>query len=239
MLQRFQILDMARGMAVVLMTGFHFCYNLQYFQVIHINITGDLFWISLRNLIVGTFIFIAGISLYLSYCKQHSFANYLKKQKLLAVCALLISVATYPIFPDSWIYFGVLHFILAARILGYGLCAAPWMINLVLSGVAIWSGLVLKSQIFEPKWINWIGFSPSKPLTEDYVPLFPWIGVFILGILAGYLYKCINKRRKYSTLAYSGPVCKLLSTTGRNSLAIYMLHQPVLMGAMYLFVVIW
>lgn len=238
MIQRLQLLDITRGIAVVFMAGFHFCYNLQFFQVIHINITGDLFWISLRNLIVGTFIFIAGISLYLSYCKQHSFFAHLKKQKVLAACALLISLATYPIFPNSWIYFGVLHFILIARILGYSLCAAPWIINLMLATLAIWSGLVLKSQIFEPKWINWIGFSASKPVTEDYVPLFPWIGVFILGILAAHLYKHKNKFRRQSSLAHSGP-CRLLAITGRNSLAIYMLHQPVLMGAMYLFFLIW
>ncbi|WP_291321478.1 heparan-alpha-glucosaminide N-acetyltransferase [Desulfonatronospira sp.] len=238
MRQRFIIPDMVRGAAVLLMVGFHFCYNLQYFQVADIDITQDRFWTGLRSIIVGTFIFIAGMSLHLSCLKRSSWLEHLYRQKLLAACALVVSLATYPIFPESWIYFGVLHFILTARLLGYAFCGFLGL-NLVMGCLAIWAGTALQSPLFDPKWINWIGFSADKPFTEDYVPIFPWIGVFFLGMAAGKLFEQAARLNPIIQSKNGGPVARVLAGIGRNSLAIYMLHQPVLMGTMYLVLIIF
>lgn len=233
MMQRYLILDMVRGAAVLLMVGFHFCYNLQFFQVAEINITQDPFWTSLRNIIVGLFIFVAGVSMHLACLKRSSWLEHLQRQKLLASCALLVSLATYPVFPESWIYFGVLHFILTARLIGYAFCGF-FLVNLCVGCLAVWAGIALQSQVFNPEWINWIGFSADKPFTEDYVPLFPWIGVFFLGMAAGKIFQQTAGLPRKTNLKSRGCLAGMLAFTGRNSLAIYMLHQPVLMGAMYL-----
>ncbi len=229
---RFQILDMARGMAITLMVGFHLFYNLEYFQMVDINIKENPFWTSLRNFIVSMFIFIAGISLYLSSVKRRDFIIHLKKQKWLLLCALLVSAATYPIFPESWIYFGVLHFILAARIIGFALTGL-YVANLVLGILFLWMGISMENELFNPKWINWIGFATQKPFTEDYVPLFPWLGVFLLGIFAG---KHFLGRKKVSHAlepSFPGALAGYLALAGQNSLIIYMVHQPILMGIIY------
>lgn len=230
---RIQSLDMARGAAIFLMAGFHLCYNLEYFQVVDFNIKENPFWTSLRNVIVSMFVFIAGVSLSLSGQKRSGFADHVRKQKWLALCALLVSLATYPLFPGSWIYFGVLHFILAARILGYAL-TGYFKLNLVLGVFIIWAGLSFESGLFNPKWINWLGFVSQKPFTEDYVPLFPWMGVFLLGMFAKRIIYGGPQNIKAGAELYSGATSRVLVLAGRNSLAIYMLHQPLLMGLMYL-----
>lgn len=226
---RFQILDIARGTAVMLMVGFHFCYDLNYFHLIDINIKEDSLWVGLRGFIVTLFIFIAGISLYFSSGQQTGFKAYLKKQKWLVLSIFLISLFTYPLFPQSWIYFGVLHFILVARILGY-ILKDFYRLNLVLGLIIIGAGSGLQNEIFNPKWINWIGFAAQKPYTEDYVPVFPWMGVFLLGMFTSRFLFNSSNQFKIKTAAYSDFPSRILSFAGRNSLAIYMIHQPVLMG---------
>lgn len=235
---RFQILDMARGTAIMLMVGFHFCYDLVYFNLIELNIREDFLWTSLRNFIVSLFIFIAGISLYISSTRKTDFFAYLKKQKWLALFALLISLITYPLFPESWIYFGVLHFILAARIFGFAL-KDFYGINIVLGIIIIWAGITLDNEIFNPKWINWLGFAPQKPFTEDYVPLFPWFGVFLLGMCAGRLIFDPSAGLRIKNRTYSGFPAETLSFAGRHSLSIYMVHQPVLMGLITVFTLLF
>lgn len=229
---------MARGVAIFLMAGFHFCYNLEYFHLIEINIKEDVFWTSLRGFIVSAFIFFAGISLYLSSGKRPELGAHLKKQKWLALCAILVSLATYPLFPESWIYFGVLHFILTARIIGFALTGF-FSFNLILGLFIIWTGLNIESGFFNPKWINWLGFTTYKPFTEDYVPLFPWLGVFLLGMFWGRFLFQQPEKFKPLTRSYSGFPARLLTLAGQNSLLIYIVHQPLLMGLIYLTVKIW
>lgn len=229
---RCQILDMARGLAIFLMVGFHFSYNLEYFHLVEINIKENPFWTTLRSFIVSLFIFIAGISLYLTSGKRTSFTAHLKKQKWLVLCALLVSLATFPLFPRSWIYFGVLHFILTARIIGFALTGF-FGLNLIFGLIFICSGLFLENEIFNPKWINWLGFTTQKPFTEDYVPIFPWLGVFLLGMFAGRF--LFHSPDSYNSLTktYPGFPAMVLSLAGRNSLLIYMIHQPLLMGLIF------
>jgi len=33
--------------------------------------------------------------------------------------------------------------------------------------------------------LNWLGWISQKPITEDYAPLFPWLGVMWWGAAAG------------------------------------------------------
>ena len=54
-----------------------------------------------------------------------------------------------------------------------------------------------------------------KPATEDYVPLVPWLGVMWWGMAA-----------------LVPAVLSPLSWLGRWSLTWYMLHQPVMIGAL-------
>jgi uncharacterized membrane protein len=72
-----------------------------------------------------------------------------------------------------------------------------------------------------------VGLVTHKPVTEDYAPLLPWIGVMWWGLAAGQW--VLKNRREWVTGALPA-VMSPLATLGRWSLSFYMLHQPVLIG---------
>jgi uncharacterized membrane protein len=68
-----------------------------------------------------------------------------------------------------------------------------------------------------------------KPITEDYVPLLPWLGVMWWGMAAGQW--LLVQRPQW--LGHKVPAAAApLAWLGRWSLSWYMLHQPVLIGAL-------
>jgi uncharacterized membrane protein len=64
--------------------------------------------------------------------------------------------------------------------------------------------------------------------TEDLVPLFPWLGVMLIGMGLGGLLP-INK---YDVPKNS--ITKPLAIMGRHGLIIYLIHQPLLFGGFIL-----
>ena len=82
---------------------------------------------------------------------------------------------------------------------------------------------------FDSRWTNWIGLVTRKPVTEDYVPLLPWLGVMAWGLAAGQW--LLARRRDWLTGTLPA-VLAPLATLGRWSLSFYMLHQPLLIGSL-------
>ncbi|MES2942411.1 MAG: heparan-alpha-glucosaminide N-acetyltransferase domain-containing protein, partial [Pseudomonadota bacterium] len=74
---------------------------------------------------------------------------------------------------------------------------------------------------------NWLGLIGRKPVTEDYVPLVPWLGVMWWGMAAG---QWLLKNRPTWVRQAIPSVAAPLAWLGRWSLSWYMLHQPVLIG---------
>ncbi|MEY2862146.1 MAG: hypothetical protein RL392_2604, partial [Pseudomonadota bacterium] len=82
---------------------------------------------------------------------------------------------------------------------------------------------------------NWLGLISRKPITEDYAPLFPWLGVMWWGMATGQLWLRTHPEwlacPKNSLIS---AVSRPLALLGRWSLSYYMLHQPVMIGALML-----
>jgi uncharacterized membrane protein len=66
-----------------------------------------------------------------------------------------------------------------------------------------------------------------KPLTEDYVPLLPWLGVVLVGVAVGH-WLLARERNAITALNRATPAW--LTWLGRHSLLVYLVHQPVLVG---------
>jgi uncharacterized membrane protein len=66
------------------------------------------------------------------------------------------------------------------------------------------------------------------PSTQDFVPVFPWFGYVLAGLALG---KTIDFRRFVRPKTGSMPE-RALIWAGRNSLGIYLVHQPILFGAL-------
>jgi hypothetical protein len=79
----------------------------------------------------------------------------------------------------------VLHAIAVSLVVARPLTGRPRAAALA-GVVVIVAGLTLSSPLFDNRWLGWLGFMTHKPVTEDYVPVFPWTGVLLLGIAAGH-----------------------------------------------------
>jgi len=234
--QRLPIVDIARGVAITQMIAYHFCYDLNYFQWIHVALTRDAPWIAWRTAIVTQFLFLVGVSLSLRASDESSriyvHARFWKRWGQIAICAGLVSAASWWIFGQRWIWFGVLHFVAVAQLL---LRKAPRWVrpNFALGVVVLAMGTLLQFTIFNANTLSWIGFAPNKPRTEDFVPLFPWLGVVLLGIGAGHLWQQSDAPWAHLLRRCSARGWHWLTWLGRWPLTVYMLHQPLLFGALY------
>ena len=227
-------IDIFRGLAIVLMVVFHFCYDLNYFKFAHIPLYSSEFWLNFRLVIVNMFLITAGISLALVHRDGIRWASVKHRVITLGLACLAISVVTYFIFPHTWVYFGVIHFILVASIVGLLFVKAP-KLSLVLA-VAILIGYFFYNFNMHPifRQIAPILHLPMRH-TEDLVPFIPWFSATLIGIAIFGLgwYRWFFENRVFEA---DTPVHKFLATIGRKALLIYLIHQPILFGLMY---VIW
>ena len=237
---RFWEVDFLRGCAVVTMVIYHLLYNLYAFGSLNINLYQG-FWHYFQVATASTFLALAGVSLTLSYNrtlqqgKQPYFTKYLKRGLRILGWGMVITVFTYFTLGDWYVRFGVLHCIGVSIILGYFFLALPNDIfTLIISLLCLAVGHILSSYTFPFSFLLFLGFMPHNFHTIDYFPLFPWWGVVLLGIFLGkQLYP--GYRRAFSIPDWSGALpVQVLSFLGRHSLTIYILHQPIIIVALFL-----
>jgi uncharacterized membrane protein len=234
--QRYDSIDALRGVAIVWMTVFHFSFDLNHFAWLHQDFYNDVFWTGQRTAIVSLFLFCAGLGQAVAVEQAQSWPRFWKRWAQVAGCALLVTIGSYFMFPKSFIYFGVLHGIALMLILvrssaNWG--RALWIagaIAISLKWIAAWAITQSPSLDFlnDKSW-NWLGLVSRKPITEDYVPLIPWLGVMWWGMAAG---QWLLSRHRSLVAMRMPKATAPLSWMGRWSLSWYMVHQPVLIGAL-------
>ena len=235
-------LDALRGLAMVWMTLFHFCFDLSYFGALKTNFYQDPFWTMQRSAIVSLFLVCVGASQILAQQQGQTASRFWRRWMQIALCALAVSVGSWLVFPTSYIYFGVLHgiavMLLIVRFVPMNQTArwalgAAALIAPTLALQAHTSG-ALSAALDGRAW-NWLGLVSHKPVTEDYVPLLPWLGVVLWGQAA--LLWLLQRQpdalhdgnARWQSTALR-PALRGLSVLGRWSLSYYMLHQPLLFG---------
>lgn len=227
--RRIQAIDAWRGVAIIAMIAYHFSYDLRFYRLVAWNFEHDLFWLVARTLIAGTFLLVAGIALVLADRAGAPPAHFWKRFGVIALCALAVSLGSYLVFPYTFIYFGILHCIAVASLLARPLVRRPWLALGAGVGVIV-AGLTYANPAFNDRLMSMLGFMTYKPPTEDYVPIFPWAGVVLLGVAAGHALVATSFR----PLAPLKGLPAWIGWMGRHSLAIYMVHQPVLLGTLWL-----
>jgi uncharacterized membrane protein len=221
--------DALRGIAIVAMIAYHFAFDLRFFGVIDADFEHGRFWLTARALIVTSFLLLVGTSLVLAERTGVPPRRHFRRVAVIALCALAASVASYAVDPRSYIHFGILHCIVAAVLIGRPLARHPRLA--AIAGIAVvLAGLALSHPFFDTRATSWIGFATAKPRTVDYVPLFPWLGVALIGIALG----DVLARASFAPLARLARAPAALRALGRHSLLVYMAHQPLLMGALWL-----
>jgi uncharacterized membrane protein len=225
-------IDFLRGLAVILMIGYHLLFDLGEFHGLKrlLGFSTDLStvaWTVAEHFFAGLFVVLSGISSTLS-------RNNLRRGLKLLLVSLVVTAATYAFDSSSAVYFGILQ-CLAISMLVYGAafekagpaaCAA-W--GALVIGFGILLRTVMKGVIVPFDWLMPFGITSPSFGSFDYFPLFPWFGIFLVGSALG---KSVYAARR-SRLPWRLPGT-IVNWAGRHALLIYIVHQPIIMGVLYL-----
>lgn len=216
---RSMTLDAYRGTAVLLMIIFHLCWDLRDFGYLSYSLN-DLFWINFRGIIMTLFISAVGWSAYLSYKDGIKWRNLFIRQSKLLLCTAAISIGTYLAFPNNWVFFGILHFILLAGFIILPVVRRPW-VSLLL-GTALLALFFFNDSVNSFNFHHYLTTNFSLPTyTLDLVNISPWISVIFLGPILGYL-------NLHKLPLPQHVLVTVLAFLGRHALLVYLSHQLLL-----------
>ena len=210
-------LDLMRGIAIIMMIAFHFIYDLNSFGFTDVPLFTHWAGIAWRCLIVFLFLSAVGISLVIAHSKVLKLKKFIKRLMYLGIAALLVSAGTYIMFPDGWVYFGILHLIWVSSLIAIAFINRPKTSLLI-------AALILIASVFNQPNLSIISniFEPYLPLRSvDYYPLFPWLSFVFIGIYLGhypFYQKVVTTRINW------------IEVMGKHALIIYLTHQIVLFG---------
>jgi len=241
--QRFIELDILRGFAILFMIILHLLWDLDYFGIIPLNYN----FYSLNIIVPVIFFLLVGIcqavnnNKYLNQPRKMYFRTIQRGLWILNL-GMLFTLLTAVFLPDKPILFGVLHCIGCCIILSTLLLRFK-STNVILATLIIVSGLAL-GLFYTTESPNMVelaaGIHESNIAahTIDYFPILPWFGVCLLGITLGnILYKDNKRRFPLPDLSKFKP-SKPFSWLGQHSLAIYLVHQPIIAGCLTLILMI-
>lgn len=229
---RLPLIDALRGLAVAQMIVYHFIYDLKYFGWVQLAMTRDQPWVGWRTAIVTQFLLLVGVSLVLRATRRPGEREFLRRWTQVAAAAALVSAGSWLLFGPRFIWFGILHFIAVALLLGrLALPLGAW--NLALGALLIGIGIGVSAPVFDVAPWSAIGLMTFKPRTEDYVPLLPWMGVVLLGIGAATLWRQRGFALMPALATVNAAPPRVLMLLGTWALTVYLLHQPLIMGALW------
>jgi uncharacterized membrane protein len=237
---RFWEIDLLRGVAILMMIGYHVPYDLDYFGSYTVDVQSG-FWFFFARAIATIFLLLVGISLTLSFSRaaklrkteKRLYTKYLKRGLKIFSWGLVITFTTWFFLREGFVVFGILHLIGISIILAYPVIKVRYG-NLVLGIVFIALGIFINKVTVGFPWLLWLGLTPARFYSVDYFPLLPWFGVVLIGIFLGNsLYP--HYRRSFDLHDLSQfTFIRWLCFLGQHSLLIYLVHQPVLIASLYL-----
>ena len=237
---RFWEVDLLRGIAIMLMVLYHFVFDLDYFGVVQIDVKSGVF-LTIARLAVTLFLLLVGLSLTLSFSRavrlgrEDRFKRRLfRRSAWILALALGITIVTYLLLGRGYIVFGALHMIGLSLPLAYPFLRLGRK-NFILGSILIILGWYVQDISVGHYWLLWLGLAPPDFYSLDYIPMLPWFGVVLYGVgLGGLLYPGYRRRvnpidtPNLSQYYLARSLCFL----GRNSLAIYLVHQPMIIMLM-------
>jgi uncharacterized membrane protein len=235
---RLPIVDAARGTALLAMFVYHFSWDLNYYDLVSIDIGegGSLGWVLFARLTAGSFLFLVGVSLVLASRGGIRHELFVKRLVWVGGAALLVTLATWWMTPDDVIFFGILHCIAVSSVLALPFLRLPIWLALVAAGFCFVAPSLFASPVFDAPWLRWLGLMSYFPETADYEPLLPWFGAVLLGIATARCTLPSLETAAWARWKPENPGARLLAWAGRHSLGIYLAHQPVFLTLLYLVV---
>lgn len=231
---RLIVLDLARTAALVGMVIFHFTLDLQMFGHLPPGTIGQPGWQVFSWIIAGSFLALAGASLFLAHGQGIHWPKFGRRLAMLVGAAALVTLGTYIAVRPAFIFFGILHSIAAASVIGLLFLRVPAALTLLVAAGIVLTDRWVQLPAFDTPLLYWVGLGTVFPQTMDYEPLFPWLAPFLMGLA---LAKALAHRGLLQRLQATPPAphwLHRLAWPGRHSLAIYLCHQPILFGGLWL-----
>jgi uncharacterized membrane protein len=244
---RLPLIDAARGIAIFAMAIYHFSWDLGFFGYISADVAGDLGWRIFARSIAGSFLLLVGVSLVLATRNGFRRGPFLRRLGILAAAAAAVTVVTWFVFPDAFVFFGILHCIALSSVLALPFLRTPVIVTIAAAAFVMLLPQLFRHPIFDQPALVWLGLYTVPPRSNDYVPIFPWFGMVLAGIAIARLALRSPARLarpgsfpdersgKRDEISAKLPAKLLLplAWAGRHSLPIYLLHQPLLFGLVY------
>jgi uncharacterized membrane protein len=229
-------IDAARGGALLAMAAYHFTWDLAAFRWIDGAVTASRDFHLAGHFIAASFLILSGVSLVLARRARNLSLwrdpRYWRRWAQIVVAAGAISLVSLKLFPEAPIFFGILHCIALSSLIALPFVEAPAAVTLAAAALALAAPSLLAAPLFDAAPLWWTGLSTFQPASNDYRPLLPWLGFVLLGVALA------RRAPPVSTGSAAPhpprPFIRPLAFLGRHSLAFYLIHQPILYGALAL-----
>ena len=214
MTRRLDELDALRGIALGMMLISNFVSDLNFFDIMDVAEGSGWWWFS--RLTAGLFVAVAGVAAFLASRKGNTHQVLYRSLRLVG-CAYAITLVTWLAIPQAFVRFGVLHLLALAGLVALLMRGRTWLALPVGTACLLLPWLTLSGG-------EWLGLRGYDYVTVDYFPLKPWLGVFFISLaLASRLY---SEGKPLTRIQWP----EKWLWFGRNTLIIYIVHQPILIG---------
>lgn len=232
-------IDLARGIAILAMIFYHFCWDLGEFGIIDREAVNSGGWRLFAQIIGSSFLFISGLSFWFFFRFGRNLNSFWNRFLKLFLGSLFVSIGTYLAYGDYFIFFGILHLFCICNLVAFAIVRFSVT---TLIGFAIFTSIFASYVSFDTlgsRFFAWSGLYSGSVGTVDFYPFFPWASAYILGLAFGKLvYKNRTKldedkdpieakSEQFFITRIPKAVLKFLSS---YSLYIYLIHQPILFG---------
>ena len=231
---RVEAIDAARGLALVGMFVFHFAWDLAYFGFIAPEFPFRPGFMLFGHSVATTFLALAGASLVLASRGGMNWGKYWRRLAMIVAGALAVTGATWRLFPDSFIFFGILHCIAAGSLLALAFLRAPAWLTLAVAAAIIAAPFLWTSPVFDAPWLLWTGLGESEPRSNDLRAFFPWAGFLIAGFGFAQGANATSLPPRLAAWRAGYRLTRAMTWGGRHSLLVYLVHQPILYGLVWL-----
>lgn len=223
-------LDALRGVCILCVIVVHFLFDLSFFG--GLSLTLPAWYVFLQEYGGAIFVVLSGICVTLG-------SKSVRRGLIVFACGMLITAVTYGMYrlgmsgADVVVKFGVLHLLGVCMLVYPAFKKLPPAMLTVLGLVIAITGYAIRGIIVPQHWLFPLGLTYEGFTSSDYFPLFPQLGYFLIGAAIG---KTAYREKK--TLLPGSfqktPIARFFCWCGRQSLFIYLLHQPIVYGLLEL-----
>jgi uncharacterized membrane protein len=215
------------------MVVYHFSWDLSFLKLIQTNILQIPAWRWFARGIAGSFLLLAGVGLALAHAQGFRRIPFLRRLLKVGGAAVAVTLVTFFAFPESYIFFGILHCIAASSVLALPFLRLNPALTISAALACIVAPWLFTSPALDLPWLDWLGLGAADPVTNDYVPIFPWFGFVLIGVAAGKALLPLKETMGLARWGARGALSRMLVWAGRKSLPIYLAHQIVLLAVLY------